>query len=255
MIFILGGKGFVGSAFVRFCKNNNLKYKIINKTNYSKFKNKKCCIFINAAGNSSKLLGQNNPLEDFKKSVEITRKTLDDFDYEKYVLISSCDVYPDCSSIKKTLEKNNIDVSKQSVYGFHKYLAEQCVVNKVNNWLILRLGGMVGDGMKKNPIFDILFNKKLWVNPKSEFQFITTDNVANITFHLLNNVKDNEIFNICGNGMIKLENVIKIVGKKIQTDLHTPKLIYNVNIKKIKRYTKIPDSKLTVNNFVKQFLN
>jgi nucleoside-diphosphate-sugar epimerase len=254
MIFILGGNGFIGSAFSRICIKQNLEHHIITKENYAKYSDRSCDVFINANGSSSKLLGNKDPKADFDANVKSTRDTLVDFKFKKYVLISSCDVYPDCSSPATTSEDFNIDVSKQSVYGFHKYLAEQCVQNTSERWLIMRLGGMVGIGIKKNAIFDILYGDKIWLNPESKLQFINTDDVAQITIDLLEKKINNETYNLCGDGLVKLQDVINRVGKHIQIVANSPNVVYNVNVSKIKKIISLPKSIETVNKFVDEMI-
>ena len=253
MIFILGGNGFVGSALARYCKKNSKDYFIINRVNYNESKGKKCDIFINVAGNSSKILAQKNPIKDFKESVELTKNSLIDFNFKKYVFISSCDIYPDCSSPDLTLENSKIDVFKQTHYGFHKYLAEQCVSHHSDNWLIIRLGGMVGPGLKKNAIYDIINGGPLWISPESQLQFIHTDDVARIVFSFIEKDMIKEIINLCGNGLIKIADIMQFKGNiPIQND--APVVIYNVNIEKIKKYQQIPQSETSVKNFIREQL-
>ncbi len=249
MIFILGGKGFVGSAFARFCKSQNKEFIVINRQNYDSYKGKSCDIFVNANGNSSKILATKNPIEDFDATVASTKKSLIDFNFKKYVLLSSCDVYPDCSSPLLTSEDCEIDLSKQSTYGFHKYLAEQCVRHDVKRWLVIRLGGMIGIGLRKNPVFDIMYGGPLWVDPKSELQYMNTDDVARIVFEILDKEITNDIFNVCGDGLVKLESIMDYNKIKVNSD--SPIVKYNVNIDKIKKNTKVPDSMESVINFIK----
>jgi dTDP-4-dehydrorhamnose reductase len=65
-IFILGGGGFLGSAFCDFFKKNNIRFESITKKNYKNFIGKKCDIFINANGSSKKYLYENDKLLDFE---------------------------------------------------------------------------------------------------------------------------------------------------------------------------------------------
>ena len=123
MIFIIGGGGFVGSAFVRSCAKAGKEFSIINRQNYGEFVGKRCDVLINANGNSKKFLAQKDPLQDFDASVRSVRASLIDFRHDYYIYLSSCDVYPDCSSPETTSEDQKLDVSEQSPYGFHKYLA------------------------------------------------------------------------------------------------------------------------------------
>src|SRR5881397_1495230 len=101
MIFILGGEGFVGSAFARLCQAQRRPYASITRENYRDFIGKSCEVLVNANGNSRKTLAANAPLSDFDASVRSVRQSLIDFRPETYVLLSSCDVYPDCSAPSK----------------------------------------------------------------------------------------------------------------------------------------------------------
>lgn len=98
MIFILGGRGFVGSAFVRYCQQNRLEHTVIDRANYAEFIGHSCDVLINANGNSKKFLAHQQPLQDFDASVRSVRASLIDFHAALYIYLSSCDVYPDCSS-------------------------------------------------------------------------------------------------------------------------------------------------------------
>lgn len=250
MIFILGGNGFVGSAFVRFCQSNGLDYTIIDRTNYDEHLGKSCDVFINANGNSSKILAKKDPLADFDATVRSTKKSLIDFQFEKYVLLSSCDVYPDCSSPETTREDSVIDISKQSPYGFHKLLAEECVRHCASNWLIIRMGGMVGIGLKKNPIFDIINGGLLWVDPKSELQYMNTEDVAKTVFELIDKEITNQIFNVCGSSLMRIDELLKTFH--VRVNQNSPLVRYDVNIDKIQKIVKMPDSIESVLHFVKK---
>lgn len=248
MIFILGGNGFVGSAFARFCQSQKKEFVVIDRQNYDSYKGKSCDIFVNANGNSSKILAMKNPMEDFDATVRSVKKSLVDFDFKKYILLSSCDVYPDCSSPSLTREDSKIDISKQSVYGLHKHLAEQCVCHDAKKWLVIRMGGMIGQELKKNAIFDIINGGPLWLDLKSELQYMNTDDVARIVFQILDREVINEIFNICGDGVVKLESLVQ--DRKIKITPNSPVVTYNVNIEKVKKIVEIPDSMESVMDFI-----
>lgn len=249
MLFIIGGNGFVGSAIVRYCEQHQIEHQIITKKNYGNFVGRSCDILINANGNSSKLLSNKEPVEDFIKTVESVKKSLTDFNFKKYVLISSCDVYPDCSSPETTLENMEIDISKQSQYGFHKYLAEKCVIHSTRDWLIVRLGGMVGTGLKKNAIFDILHGGPLWLDPSSKLQFMNTDDVAKTIFELENQGISKEIINVCGDGLVKLQDILDKF-ESVEINSNSKIVEYNVNIEKIKNQMKIPNSTQSILEFI-----
>jgi nucleoside-diphosphate-sugar epimerase len=146
-----------------------------------------------------------------------------------------------------------IDVEKQRPYGFHKYLAEQCVRHSAKHWLNLRLGGLIGPNLIKNPIFDILHGQPLWLNPSSQMQFINTDDVAKIVFELIKQKISETTINVCGDGFIVLQEVIDTVNKPIEIRENSPKVQYDVSIEKLKKLTSVPSTRETVLDFINTF--
>jgi nucleoside-diphosphate-sugar epimerase len=254
MIFILGGNGFVGSGLVRYCIANRILHQVITRDNYKNFIGECCDVLINANGNSKMYLAREKPLEDFDASVRSVRASLCDFHADYYVYLSSCDVYPDYSSPNTTKEELKIDVSQQRPYGFHKYLAEECVKHQAKEWLILRLGGLIGPHMIKNPIFDIINNQPLWLDPSSEMQFIHTDAAAKITFDLLNKKTVSSIINVCGEGIITLSEVIDTLNSSVSIREGSPQVRYNVSTQKLKEILSIPATRPVVLDFVKSMM-
>jgi nucleoside-diphosphate-sugar epimerase len=251
MIFILGGHGFVGSAFTRYCLRHRLAHRVVDRANYEQLAGARCDVFINANGNSSKLLAREGPLQEFDASVRSVRSSLIHFRAGYYVHLSTCDVYPDCSSPQTTCEDAQPLVAAQSPYGFHKYLAEQCVRHAAARWLILRLGGFVGPGMKKNPIYDILHGGPLWLDPASQLQFLDTDTAANLVFQLIDLGLDRQIVNVCGRGLIALREVIDTLSRPVPVNPGSPCVRYDVAIEKLSRWVSVPPTRETVLNFVR----
>ncbi len=250
MIFILGGKGFVGSAFARYCERNGLEHRVIDLEEYDSFKGERCEILINANGNSKKFLAEREPLREFDASTRSVRASLVDFRADRYVFVSSCDVYPDCSSPEKTREETPLDPAAQSPYGFHKHLAELCVRHAAPSWLIFRMGGFVGPGLRKNPVFDILFGERLWLSPESELQFLDTDRAAEAVFRVLDAGADREIFNLSGRGVVRLEEVMEWAGREVPVVEDARRVRYEVSLDKVSRLVDLPSTREVVKRFV-----
>ena len=253
MVFIIGGNGFVGSAYVRYCIDNAVPYTIITRENYHDHIGAKCSVLINANGNSKKYIADQNELEDFDASVRTVRSALIDFEYDIYVQLSSCDVYPDCGVNEDTIESFNIDVSKLSRYGFHKYLAESCVMHRASNWLIFRMGGFVGPGLRKNAIYDILKGGKLWVKPESCLQYMHTDDAAKIVFKLIDMNIRNQIINLAGYGVIRVSDITGMLGRKITVDDDSKQVLYNISTDKLSKYIRVPSTKKVVELFINEY--
>ena len=254
MIFILGGKGFVGSAFARYCVQHGIEHADISRENYGDYRGRRCEFFVNANGNSRKFRAQERPLDEFDESVRSVRASLVDFHADCYVYLSSCDVYADCSSPQVTAEDSRVDVVAQSPYGFHKYLAEQCVRHAAGRWLVLRLGGLVGPEMKKNAIFDILRGCPLRLDPKSELQYLSTDDAARLAFELFDRRLHGQIFNVCGQGVISLQDVVDAVGHRVEVLPESRRVRYSVAVEKLARLVPIPETRATVLRFLQEWL-
>lgn len=251
-IFILGGTGFIGSALARHCQAQGYAYEVIHKANYNQWRGQSCDILINAAGNSRKYLAWEEPLQDFDLSVRSVRASLEDFDYQRYISLSSAEVYPDSSRPSTSSEDQLIEPARQSPYGFHKYLAEQCVRHQAKSWLIFRLSGFVGPGLKKNPIFDIIHERPLWVAPESEFQYLHTRDLSRIIFEMLGTGLAQEIINIGAQGVVRLTEVINWAQRRVITQPGSPVIRCEINIDKVKRYCQIPESRETIRAFLRE---
>lgn len=251
-VAILGYKGFVGSAIYKhFLTHERYEVVGIGRDEYSSFVGQHFDVFINANGNSKKLLAVKEPKLDFDMNVKNTLNTLLDFKADKYVYISSVDIYNDVSNPANNHEDAVIRPEKLSNYGFDKYLGELVVKKHAHNWIILRPGGMIGEGLRKNPIYDLIYLRKLFIHPKSQFQFIDTAVVAEMIEKLMR--RNGEVFNICGKGTVVLEEVARHFSIELQKygeEIHH----YEVNTEKLERFVKVPTTKDTVLAFIEERL-
>ena len=251
MISILGCKVFLGSAFERYAEKCQFDFRGIDVDTYDLFKGKATDVFINVNGNSKKFIAKEDPKLDYRLSVESVLNSIFDFSYHTYIYISSVDVYTHFSDQSKNSEHASIDASLQSNYGFHKYLAEEIVKKYCKRWLIFRLGGMVGKHMVKSPVFDILNNKPLWVHASSRYQYINTDQVAEIVMKMYETGCQNEIFNLCGKGTIALSKIAKMAQRKtMYKQKNVPVQHYEINCQKIQKMIKLPHTEHTIASFL-----
>lgn len=254
MIYLIGGRGFAGSAYARLFSRLGLEHAVIGREDYPGRVGTACDVLINANGNSSKVSAARDPLADFEANVTATRRLLEDIACGCYIHLSSCDVYPDCSSPETTREDAAIDPAGLGVYGFHKFLAELCVRNRCRNWLIVRQGGMIGPGLKKNAVYDILYGPRLWLHPDSELQFIGTDDAAAIVWELYENGLRNRVVNLAGEGTVRLGEVMDWAGRYPECAADAPRVRYAVNLDFLRSRCRIPESARSVRAFVGEAL-
>lgn len=249
MIFIVGGRGLVGSAIVNYLHQNRLDYQVIQKENKKDFFDKQCDTLIFANGNAFKYKANSDPYFDFNASVSSIVEYVHKIKFDNFIHISTVDVYNNKSNLDSTQEDTGINVDGLDNYGFHKLLAENYVRKYCPNYLIFRLPGLVGKGLKKNPVFDYISgDKKVMISPESEMNFINTEFIAKTVFKILNfNVK-NEIFNLASKNSLKIKNIEKIVNLQTEYNYEAKDKVqkYEINIKKIQKYIDLPTSEESI---------
>ncbi|HUI07380.1 MAG TPA: NAD(P)-dependent oxidoreductase [Verrucomicrobiae bacterium] len=250
-VLIVGAYGFAGSALVRIFSQLGHDCVAIDLNNYAAMVGAEGDVLINANGNSAKYLAERDPVGEIDRSVKSVMQSCADFSADRYVLLSSADVYPSTSNSQLNSERTEIAVEKLSAYGLNKYLAECVVRNRRARWLIVRLGGLLGPGLRKNPIFDLLTGQPLRVHPDSEFGYIHTEEVARIIAHLLQQKIVNEVFNVCGSGMVSVREMAAWVGRAVEApDPSLPRIRYEIDNKKLATFWRIPLSSATAREFI-----
>ncbi len=252
MIYILGSKGFLGTTIFNGFQDQE-KIAGIDRENYNQWLSKPCEVFINANGNSKKYLAEKNPVADFDLSVKSTIRSIFDFPSDLYLYISTVDVYSHFTDDTQTREDAHIQNNLQSFYGFHKWLSEQYVINRSRkHWLIIRLGGLVGPGLTKGPVYDVIHDVPLKVHPDSRYQYVHTNHVVKAIKTILDKGITNEIINICGTGTISLKRIYEWLGKDVQDGYGKEIQHYEINNSKINAMFNVPSTTDSVKMFLKE---
>jgi len=189
VITIIGGQGFVGSAYVRLLTARGIAHQVVTRENYAS------------------LCG------------------------------TACEA---------------IDPSRQSRYGLHKSLAEQLVRSTQTQWLVMRMGGFVGPGLKKNAIYDLLTGGQVWLSPQSELQFISTDRAAELVWRLVEKGVRNQIVNLGAEGTVNLGALHSRLASPSVFQAQAPTIRYEVSLEKLAALSgaTLPRSEDEVNGFV-----
>lgn len=242
MIFLIGGNGLVGSGFKRYFKKNKIPFKNIKRNNKKNFFKKKCDLLIDCNGNGSKRFGIENPIKDFKASVESVIENLYKIKFKKYLYISSCQVYQNLKFEKLTKEDAASLNSNINSYGYNKLISENYIKMHSRKYLIIRLPYVIGPMLKRNPFYDLLYQKRSFISLNSKINCIHTDSIASICMKLVKK-KVNGIYNIGSKNTIKVGEIIKLLNLKkreIKSNNQTID-INNINLKKIKKIINLPD--------------
>jgi dTDP-4-dehydrorhamnose reductase len=237
-ILITGSQSGFGkylSSILKKNKNNKIyklsrenKKKILNKNYKKKFH----LIFHCAASRPiyNKIISKKKY---FKDNVELTKKVLS-INHSKFIYISTVDIYPE--GLNNCHEKLKIKEKKiTSIYAKTKFIAEKEVIKK-KDYIIIRVGSIIGKTMKKNIIYKLLLNRiqNVPYSEKSEVNIISYKFLKNFILLLIKN-KQIGIFN-CAN---KKNQKIKCLSNKIKTfgnmDYFAPK----TSLKKSKKFIEL----------------
>jgi nucleoside-diphosphate-sugar epimerase len=237
-IGIIGADGFIGSNLVKELRECHKVYPITKK-NYNNSIKIKYDILINANGNSKKFLAESNPLLDFDLSVKSVYSSLMEFYFKVYIYISSIDVYGG------------------TIYGFHKKLAED-IIKKLSskknfNYVNLRCGSVIGLGMKKGVVYDILNNTLLNVSSKSRLQFISTEEIVNTILYILSTKCYNIDLDVFSSKNISMNEIERILNKKAKYLLDKlPLEYYNIQPTNMGKIFKYKSSRYYIKEYIKE---
>lgn len=257
-VAVIGSNGFVGSALCKHLQAlDDVHLYGIHRGNFDEYRDVEFDVLIEAACNSKKYLADNDPLEEAESSLMHRIDTLTRFKSRFHIHISSVDVYHDLSDPLQTSEDSVIDIAKCSHYGAHKLLAEDLVRHYADCWAIFRLSGMVGEGLRKNPVYDLIQGSELYINPHSKYQFIGTQDVARVIWEVYERGITQEIFNIAGKGMISPQEIhTELLGGgygAIRYNGNDEPRVVNVNIDKIEKLVAMGYTHDAVSSFLRTY--
>lgn len=248
---IIGGNGFVGSGIQASARAHGWNVFVADRNSYDGFRGRKFDVVINANGNSKRYYADKDPMFDFEASVTSVYRSLLDFPDSHYALVSTVDVYNDPTRPESTTEDTPVDPHTLGAYAFHKWMAEQLVMRQERPWHIFRLAQMVGPGLRKGPMFDLLNQQPLWIDGRTRLHFMDTQNVGSAMCRLIRDAPHDNIFNVCGRGSVEFSHVLNLFGDQDIEYCESPGVqCYDVNTEKTEQWLELPDSLSEVTDFV-----
>jgi dTDP-4-dehydrorhamnose reductase len=190
-IGILGANGFIGGGLMKCSPVTTA----ITRENYQDHTGKYYDVIMNANGSAKKYWAETNPLADFDANVVSVYKSLVDFKYKKYEYLSSVEAY----------EPN-------TRYGFHKKMAEEIVQRHCQEYLILRVGAVIGKGMKKGVVYDLMNHQDLWVTDDSMFYLVGVNEIYSATLYAIDYGIENTILMVTGDRPISVKDMARVIG-------------------------------------------
>jgi nucleoside-diphosphate-sugar epimerase len=249
---LIGAAGFVGSALAAAVRDSGWDLHAATRDNYDTFIGRSFDLVINANGNARRFLADQEPIADFRASAETVYRSCLDFSCRRYAYISTVDVYNDTSRRAETREDAEIDPLRLSPYAFHKWLAERFVMRNDGEWQIFRLAQMVGPGLRKGPVYDLLHGDKIWIHDESELHFLQTHTVANAVLELIKSGAANEVYNVCGVGAVSYGEVRQLFPDQVGVENGaTARQMYSIDTERTARLIQLPASQMEVVAFVR----
>lgn len=161
---LIGYSGFVGGTLLNQAKFDEL----YRSTNIHEIENREFDVVVCAGAPAQKWIANRDPADDRKK-IDSLINHLRTIKCKKFILISTVDVFKEPIGVD---ESTPVDESGLHAYGLHRRLLEKFVEQHFPSYLIVRLPGLVGPGLRKNVIFDFLNNNNLHaIESRGVFQF------------------------------------------------------------------------------------
>ena len=194
-IALIGAKGFVGQYINKhLIKNENISLTSVTRENYEIERiAKRYDLIINAAMPSKRFWAKQNPYQDFKETVEKTFNIVNNWNSSKLIHISSISA------------RSQLDTT----YGRHKAAAEK-LINKERD-LIIRLGPMYGQSLKKGVLIDMKNNQPVYVAKESFYCFAPIDWVGE---WISKNIEMSGVIELGGKNAIQLNEIAQQIGSK-----------------------------------------
>lgn len=217
---LIGSTGFVGHNLRRALEFDAL----IHRPNVDTLRDASADLVVCAGLPAAKWVANQDPATDLA-NVEALSGVLDTMDVDRFVLISTIDVYQPPVFVDETVRPPHDGAEP---YGRHRAWFERFVMERFESFMIVRLPALFGPGLRKNLVFDLLEGRDdqySKVNSVSMFQFwdITAtwplvDHAAGLGIDVLNVATEP----VAARDAAKLFDVeLTRVGPVIQYNVHT----------------------------------
>ncbi|MGE8415568.1 MAG: NAD-dependent epimerase/dehydratase family protein [Pseudomonas sp.] len=161
---LIGFSGYVGSTLLKQQRFTAL----YRSTNIGEIDHQVFDTVVCAGAPAQKWIANREPQADLEK-IQALIAHLKTVQCKTFILISTVDVFKNPQGVD---EDTPVDESGLHPYGLHRRLLESFVESHFPNYLIIRLPGLVGPGLRKNVIFDFLNDNNLQaVESRGVFQF------------------------------------------------------------------------------------
>ncbi len=251
---VIGANGFIGAAVAAEAVRRGYETVSVDRAHYEEFKGQAADLLVHAAGNARKYVDERDPVAGFERTVAAIVPILLEFRPRRFIHLSSGAVYPHEGDPARNREDAPLAPEDMTRYGFHKWLAEQLVRHHAADWIILRLGGCVGPGLRKNALYDLLTGGPLFVHPDSEFQYMDVRDVAAAIFQLHESgLAAGTVLNLSARGTVSIRQAAAWAGRTLPADAdQSPRCRAELNVERAAERLFLPETAEVVRKFIRE---
>jgi len=161
---LIGHTGFVGATLLRQRSFDAL----YRSTSIGEIEGRQFDTLVCSGAPAQKWIAERDPPADIANLESLARR-LDTVQAQQAILISTVDVFPDSRGMD---EGSPIEEDRLTAYGRNRLWLERHIADHFERTLIVRLPGLVGPGLRKNAVFDLLNDNNLsMIDGRGVFQF------------------------------------------------------------------------------------
>jgi nucleoside-diphosphate-sugar epimerase len=161
---LIGHTGFIGGNLAKQFSFNEC----FDSKNIGDIRGKEFDLLVCAGVTAVKWWANLHPAED-KARIDELLSDLASVRAKRVVVLSTVDVYPLGKAVDESFDCHSLP---NHAYGTHRLYFEGALQKQFAEVTVVRISGVVGPGLKKNVIYDLLHNNCLnAINPESSFQY------------------------------------------------------------------------------------
>lgn len=256
-IAVIGAGGFVGGALLGALRDAGGD--CIGLRRADPLPTDPVDIVVDCNGEGRRFWSNQNPDESYRRSVATVEDRLHQLNAGIYVYVSTVDVYGEgCARPATSTEDTAIDVEALDTYGRHKFMAECMVLDKAPRPLVLRCATLIGPGLRKNPVYDLMHDASLRMTADSTLSLVHTETLSRAVQVLLE-ASQQGVYNIAASQPMTVPAVRDMVARARGVDPdampeHAERITttYDLNVEKISAWIDMPTSEAALAAFLER---